>query len=191
MVPERLDPLPETFAATRDALHRLAEDVLSPQQAAVNGDIHFEAWPGGFATPEFGEGRRLAVEGAHVVEFDGGEEVRRDPIPGVDEEAARWLGTLFAFGDELLRELPADEPIRMWPEHFDIATVVDRATYGVSPGDERHEEPYLYVSSWDGVQFNAVGFSGAELAAPGLDLDAGREFFRRHRTALTNDKEHG
>jgi len=179
MVPERLGPLPDGFVTARDALHRLAEDVLSPQQAAVNGDIHFEAWPGGFATPEFGDGRRLMVEGAHVVELAGGEEVRRDPIPGVDEEAARWLGELFAFGDALLRELDADEPIRLWPEHFDIATVVGRATFGVSPGDADHDEPYLYVSSWDGVQVDAVGFSGAQLSAPGLTLDEGRAFFAR------------
>lgn len=179
MAPESLGPLPDGFATARDALHRLAEDVLSPQQAAVNGDIHFEAWPGGFATPVFGDGRRLLVEGAQVVEIDGGREVRRDPIPGVEDDAARWLGELFAFGDALLRELDADEPIRLWPEHFDIATVVGRATYGVSPGDEHHDVPYLYVSSWDGVQVNAVGFSGAELAAPGLSLGEGREFFRR------------
>jgi hypothetical protein len=177
MAPERLGPVPDGFATTRDALHRLAEDVLSPQQSAVNGDIHFEAWPGGFATPEFGAGRRLMVEGAHVVEVEGGEEVRRDPIPGVEEAAAHWLGELFAFGEALLGELDADEPIRLWPEHFDIATVVGRATYGVSPGDRQHDEPYLYVSSWDGRQVNGVGFSGAELAAPGLSLAEGRAFF--------------
>jgi hypothetical protein len=188
MVPDTLPALPDRFAPTRDALHRLAEDVLSPQQAAVNGDIHFDATPGGFGTPVFGDGRQLRVEGAELVEVDAGEEVRREPIPGADEAAARWLGELFAFGDTLLRELAADagdaEPIRLWPEHFDIATVIGRATYGVSPGDAEHDAPYLYVSSWDGVQFNAVGFSGAELSAPGLSLDDGRAFFRRYRAEL-------
>src|SRR3954452_7408202 len=125
---EPLGPLPAGFAQTRDVLHRLGEDVMSPAQAAVNGDIHFEATPGGFGTPIFGDGRQLRVEGAELVEADGGAEVRRERIDGVDEAAAPWLGALFGFGDAVLRALIADapepEPIRLWPEHFDIATVV-------------------------------------------------------------------
>src|SRR4051812_31001651 len=143
----RMDPLgalPTDFATTRDALHRLAEDVMSPAQAAVNGDIHFEATPGGFGTPVFGEGRQLRVEGAELVEADRGAEVRRRPIDGADQAAARWLADLFALGDTALRALAAEapdaEPIRLWPEHFDIATVIERATYGVSPGDAQHDE---------------------------------------------------
>ena len=187
-----LGPLPSGFAQTRDVLHRLAEDVMSPAQAAVNGDIHFDATPGGFGTPVFGDGRQLRVEGTELVEADGGTEVRREPIDGADADAARWLADLFALGDAALRALIADapeaEPIRLWPEHFDIATVIGRATYGVSPGDAEHAEPYLYVGPWDpvsGPEWNAAGFTGAELAAPGLDEAAALDFFRRHRAALT------
>ena len=190
-----LGPLPTGFTQTRDRLHRLAEDVMSPAQAAVNGDIHFEATPGGFGTPVFGAGRQLRVEGAELVEIDGGAEIRRERVDGVDAAAARWLADLFAVGDAALRELIADapeaEPIRLWPEHFDIATVIGRATYGVSPGDDEHAEPYLYVSAWDpvsGPEWNARGFSGAELAAAGLDDTAALEFFRRHRAALTTER---
>jgi hypothetical protein len=43
-----------------------------------------------------------------------------------------------------------------------------RADFGASPGDENHDEPYLYVAPWDagrasGELWNASGFTGAEL----------------------------
>ena len=42
-----------------------------------------------------------------------------------------------------------------------------RATYGFSPGDEHHPEPYAYVGPWTaqppGELWNATGFAGAEL----------------------------
>ena len=63
---------------------------------------------------------------------------------------------------------------RLWPEHFDIAIELGpegrglRANYGLSPGDEDHAEPYLYVSPWSaevaGDLWNANGFKGAELS---------------------------
>ncbi len=43
----------------------------------------------------------------------------------------------------------------------------ERAGYGVSPGDENHPEPYVYVGPWsaraEGELWNASGFTGAEL----------------------------
>jgi len=192
-----LSPAPPALASTREALHRLAEQVLSPVQADVNGDIHFRWTPGGFGTPRFGNDRQLRVEGAETVEVDGGSEVRREPIAGVDDAAARWLGDLYGFAYGVLCELIADAPdaapIRLWPEHFDIATDVDRATYGVSPGDEHHAEPYLYVGPWDPVEgelWQATGFPGAELTLSDLLAEpdqrgAALDFFRRRRAALT------
>ncbi|MFL5870596.1 MAG: hypothetical protein ACJ75R_05910, partial [Solirubrobacterales bacterium] len=64
--------------------------------------------------------------------------------------------------------------VRIWPEHFDIAvelgedTARGRANFGASPGDENHDEPYLYVGPFDpglasGELWNATGFPGAEL----------------------------
>ena len=87
------------------------------------------------------------------------------------------------------------EPIRLWPEHFDVATVLGhekdgaRANYGASPGDEEHPEPYLYVGPWQapprGEIWNATAFDGAELpyaellaaeqqVGTGVDFLAGR-----------------
>jgi len=50
-------------------------------------------------------------------------------------------------------------PVRCWPHHFDLATILyltpgDQRTggpqvgIGLSPGDENHDEPYLYVTPW-------------------------------------------
>ena len=72
---------------------------------------------------------------------------------------------------------PSDDPspVRIWPEHFDIA--VDsgdqdagrRATYGASPGDRHHDEPYLYASPWAGridPFFGDPTFKGASVLYP-------------------------
>jgi hypothetical protein len=98
----------------------------------------------------------------------------------IDPAAAAALASWYAFGDEVLRRLaataaPADaasSPI-LWPEHFDVAIELGeeaagrRATYGFSPGDENHAEPYAYVAPWQapaaGEPWNARGFTGAEL----------------------------
>ena len=91
--------------------------------------------------------------------------------------------------------------INLWPEHFDLAfesgpeALGRRATYGASPGDEQHAEPYLYVGPWQdqggGELWNATGFGGAELdyaelvAAEDPDGLAAR-FFTVHREALAD-----
>jgi hypothetical protein len=67
-----LEPLPEGYAETRDALHRLASYVLAPARKAVTGRIGLRATPGGFGTPPFGEGEQLRVEGASLVRQHGG-----------------------------------------------------------------------------------------------------------------------
>jgi hypothetical protein len=104
---------------------------------------------------------------------------------GVDAASSRALGELYGFGAALLGQLveraaPEDEATipRLWPEHFDIAIELGperrglRANHGVSPGDEDHEAPYLYVGPWSaevsGELWNASGFRGAELSYAAL-----------------------
>ncbi|HEV7922258.1 MAG TPA: hypothetical protein VGR02_15845 [Thermoanaerobaculia bacterium] len=63
-------------------------------------------------------------------------------------EAARLYDT----ADQLLRELD-EGPIRCWPHHFDIATLIPLGGErtigaGMSPGDAAHPEPYYYVTPW-------------------------------------------
>jgi hypothetical protein len=141
-------PLPEAFAETRDALHRLAVYVISPAQRLVNGEIIMRATPGGFSTFPF-EGRVVGVDGIELV-VDGA----RHPI-GSLSAAARAVGI---------------EPDTGQQEQFDAAIDMGdrsagrRATYGASPGDGHHAEPYLYASPWEGrinPFFDDAGFRGA------------------------------
>ncbi|MEA2692026.1 MAG: hypothetical protein QOJ16_1413 [Acidobacteriota bacterium] len=84
-------------------------------------------------------------------------------------EVARW----FADADRLLREVqaanPGASPVRCWPHHFDLATLIqldapptgttgasgaaDPETArtigaGLSPGDADRPQPYFYVTLW-------------------------------------------
>jgi hypothetical protein len=164
---------------------------------ATGNEIALEATPGGFGTPPFPDGGRVRVEGAAlVVEEPGGVERREpittlraagaltgldadlpdEPLP-IDPAAAAFLGAFYAFATDALERATADaidpSPIHLWPEHFDVAfeagdeAAGQRATYGASPGDETHPEPYLYVAPWrapdPGPLWNATGFTGAEL----------------------------
>lgn len=194
-----LGPLPPGFAATRDRLHAVAADVLSPPAYAQTGHIHLVATPGGFGTPPLPDGRRLRVEGATLIREPEG---TREPLDGVDEAAARWLGAYYALALDVLETLsagwPADydvTPPKLWPEHFDYAIEAGttRANYGFSPGDDDHPEPYAYVGPWEapaeGELWNATGFPGAELPvaeliAAGDPRAAALAFMRERASAL-------
>ena len=62
-----LAPLPDSFVATRDGLHRLAEHVIAPARYRVDGHIWLVATPGGFGTPTIGDGERVRVDGVELV----------------------------------------------------------------------------------------------------------------------------
>ena len=113
----------------------------------------------------------------------------------VDATAARALGEWYAYVSTALEQLraaagasEAASPVRIWPEHFDAAMDLGddaagrRATYGGSPGDREHAEPYLYVSPWAGRVdsfFDEPAFKGASRSLTrlrGLPPAAGSEF---------------
>src|SRR5262249_13384251 len=57
--------------------------------------------------------------------------------------------------EELRAETGADDTrTQMWPEHFDLSVDIGdeaagtRGTFGASPGDAQHPEPYWYVTHW-------------------------------------------
>jgi hypothetical protein len=136
--------------------------------------------------------------------------VGREPLPEVDDgtlevdpQVSRFLGDWWGFAAhvlETLRAAAADASrVQLWPEHFDLAVELGseaagaRATYGFSPGDERHPEPYLYVGPWvapaPGELWQATGFAGAELGYAALfdapdQREAALEFFRVRLAAL-------
>lgn len=98
----------------------------------------------------------------------------------IDDDAARALASWFELASAALAELRAEvrpelgpSDIQLWPEHFDVAfdfgaeSLGTRGTFGASPGDAEHQEPYLYVTHWADVAddpfWNADAFAGASL----------------------------
>jgi hypothetical protein len=87
-------------------------------------------------------------------------------------ELARW----YANADRTLRAIASSRsdgsPVRCWPHHFDIATLLtlegsgeEARTIGVgmSPGDGSYAEPYWYVNAWpfpEGAALDAFLESG-------------------------------
>jgi hypothetical protein len=203
---KRLEPLPESFADARIALHKVAEAVVSPARKPAN-EIALRYTRGGFGTPFFvesGADCQVRVEFGELVRQRGHEETR-EPLPDVDRASATALGEFYGFACSVLEEVRAEEPdgdpslVQLWPEHFDIAFELGseaegkRANIGASPGDEHHPEPYLYVGPWtaevSGEIWNATGFNGAELGYSELieaedQRRAALEFFRSRYRAL-------
>jgi hypothetical protein len=124
----------------------------------------------------------------------------------VDDSAASCIADWFGFAASVLEELRTEAAIeempsrvQLWPEHFDIAlelgaeSAAKRAGYGASPGDEAHNEPYLYVVPWvlvtDEAWWNDTHYKGARLDYKEiLESDDQRrfalDFFRKLRNRL-------
>jgi hypothetical protein len=96
----------------------------------------------------------------------------------VDAGAASLLADWFGFGCSVLETLRVeqgawDARTQLWPEHFDVSIDLgdedagSRGTFGVSPGDDAHREPYLYVTHWAPLDTDAYwnddAFGGASL----------------------------
>lgn len=84
-----------------------------------------------------------------------------EPFPAIAAEALAELSRWFAAANAVLVAFAAREgrasPVRCWPHHFDLATLVTLAGrgedartvgLGLSPGDGGIPEPYLYVTPW-------------------------------------------
>ena len=77
-------------------------------------------------------------------------------------ELAAWFAnadrSLDRVWEQMVARGHAPSPVRTWPHHFDMATLIllegGNATHarsvnaGFSPGDENYEEPYFYVSPY-------------------------------------------
>jgi hypothetical protein len=129
----------------------------------------------------------------------------------VDPESARVLAHWFVYGFELLNRLrshadsgdDASEP-QLWPEHFDAAIEMGseeegrRASYGASPGDRDHSQPYLYVSAWGEIDrsnryWNDEAFNGSSFPYPRLveaddSVEAGVDFLIAGYRILSRDR---
>ncbi len=98
-----------------------------------------------------------------------------------------FLGAWFGLATAALEELRFSpgvvdpERVQLWPGHFDPAIAAGsaesgrRATYGFSPGDHSHDEPYIYVAAWGNVDrsdpfWNEQDFNGASLSYRSLHV---------------------
>jgi hypothetical protein len=153
---------------------------------------------------------------ADVVGVDPGTDAAEHDSPPLDDVDAdlgataatgAFLAAWFGFSWSVLEELRLTpgavdvERPQLWPGHFDPALAMGdaeaggRATYGMSPGDADHDEPYLYVGAWGRVDrsdpfWNETAFTGASLAyAELLRADDPREtalaFFRAGHRRLS------
>lgn len=202
-----------TLVTTRRSLHALAEQVIAPLRVQATGnEIALRPRPNGFGTPELPEGGWVGTDGTDLVrvDADGARETARitslldaADFLGLDDAAssltdarlevhagaADILAEVWETGEAaLLAFVPGSTPI-LWPEHFDIAIELDEATYGISPGDDDHPEPYAYISLWSppadlqtgpSTFWNAVGFTGAERPWTN-DASVMTDFFRAGR----------
>lgn len=125
----------------------------------------------------------------------------------IDPNSARVIGDWFGFATlalERSRRISGGEDVsrvQLWPEHFDPAFEMgsyekgQRASYGASPGDDAHPEPYLYVGSWSEVDrndpfwndstFNEASLSYSEILNTEDHVRTAQFFFRRGYERLT------
>jgi len=71
-------------------------------------------------------------------------------------EICAWFSNSAVLLEEIAASTPGASPVRCWPHHFDMATLVEGGHgsairtmgIGLEPGDEYYEEPYLYVNMY-------------------------------------------
>ena len=159
-------------------------------------------------------GTLVGVEpGAPLELFTPTTQLARNAPLTVDHDAAALLGDWFGFACSVLEELRAGSPfghgagsddpsrVQLWPEHFDLSVDLGdadtgrRGTYGASPGDDAHSEPYLYVTHWvaqpadpywNEITFDGASLSYAELVDEPDQRAAALEFFGRGYSVLNS-----
>ena len=206
-----LEPTSATLIATRRQLHGIAECLLAGPEYRATGEIALRITPGGFGTTAGPEMRLSGVElvladrqvraagsfteladqlgvefGAPANLYSEGSGAQPDEVLDLDPAAARLIVDWFMLSDSALRELdPSQQPI-LWPEHFDVAILLDNRSYGSSPGDDFHQTPYAYVSSHDhdGGPFWNAPFGALKDAAECRSTDDLVAFWREGRASL-------
>jgi hypothetical protein len=122
------------------------------------------------------------------------------------EELTRYYANAWRFESVMSGKTLGASPVRCWPHHFDIATLVTldppgtnpeearSIGLGLSPGDAIYDEPYFYVNPWPfpedregcpelggGGHWRTEGWFGAVLPASAVDggsaTDQARQVF--------------
>ncbi len=111
--------------------------------------MHGHTLDDGFAFLESHFGRRLNRSSVDLPDHPVAHGARFDAEPA----DCLPLAKLYAEADSLLRSIEGGSPVRCWPHHFDIATLIDLGDSrtigaGLTPGEEWYHEPYWYVTPW-------------------------------------------
>jgi hypothetical protein len=84
----------------------------------------------------------------------GGDRIRTGSDDPALAELARWHGNAAHVLNGIADAFDGSSPVRCWPHHFDIATLLPGGGpgrtigVGLSPGDSTYPEPYWYVSPY-------------------------------------------
>lgn len=87
-----------------------------------------------------------------------------------NKQAFQELSDYFSNADLVIRAYISDltnaTPVRCWPHHFDIATLLNIGQenlqsigIGLSPGDSSNREPYFYVTMWPYPAIDQISFA--------------------------------
>jgi hypothetical protein len=191
-----------TFVAARLEAQRVAVHVLARERVQREGRIGLRVTPGGFGTDRLrvdgttlvGPSGRIAIASMRElaafagVDLDAPLSVGHDTPPvgddavHLDADEMAQLADWFAFSWSVLDELCGGRPITLWPEHFDVAFVVDDlVNVGASPGDGFSDEPYLYVGPWGPERPGDAAYWNAPFGAVARTRDRAEAlaFYRR------------
>ena len=129
------------------------------------------------STPRAGSSASSPAPGRSLRAGDDGRARRRARRRSGGGAMPRRLVRLLVLGarrDPRRSPGPPTARTQLWPEHFDLSIDVGdeaagtRGTFGSSPGDAAHPEPYLYATHWSSdVEpdpfWNDTAFAGANL----------------------------
>jgi hypothetical protein len=165
----------EALSGTRKTLHGIAECLLAGPEYRACKEISLRVTPGGFATtgaPAIrldrtelieGERHRISAQGTFrqladalgvrfgppEIGYRDGSRAAEDGEVELDPASVTIFTDWFLLADAALRVLATNQTPILWPEHFDVAVLLDDRSYGASPGDDFHGTPYAYVSAPD------------------------------------------
>lgn len=99
-------------------------------------------------------------------------------------DLSAWFGNAALVLDAVRAAQPKASPVRCWPHHFDIATLIQvdekkSVGVGLSPGDKSYTDPYFYVTPWPyperstlpalpNAAWHTSGWTGAVLQAKAI-----------------------
>lgn len=117
-------------------------------------------WLAAALSERLGEARELTRPTHDLPEHPAGQ---GEPFAVVCRESAgelaRWFGNAARALTPTVDAVPTASPLRCWPHHFDIATLITLVAdedaekaksvgVGMTPGDGSYAEPYVYVTPW-------------------------------------------